>query len=184
MRSSTLPRVLVTTAGGFIGNHLVTALKQRGYWMRGADITPSDNHATILRDNALINIHTPEAARVNGASRYQFSSSSCVYPEHLQAEANVAPMKEEEAYPASPQDAYGWEKLIAECLCQYYTGEFGVERRVVRLHKIYRPMDNHRLREVPGWEPSVTLRQGLEPTYRWSEKQVLSRRLLLAATGG
>jgi GDP-D-mannose 3',5'-epimerase len=51
----------------------------------------SANHATILRNNALINIHTLEAARMNGASRYLFSSSACVYPEHLQAEANVAP---------------------------------------------------------------------------------------------
>jgi GDP-D-mannose 3',5'-epimerase len=54
----------------------------------------SANHATILRNNALINIHTLEAARVNGASRYLFSSSACVYPDHLQAEANLAPLKE------------------------------------------------------------------------------------------
>ena len=99
----------------------------------------SANHATILRNNALINIHTLEAARMNGVSRYLFSSSACVYPDHLQIDANVTPLREEDAYPASPQDAYGWEKLVAERLCLYYTGEFGLETRIVRFHNIYGP---------------------------------------------
>ena len=177
-------RILVTGAGGFIGHHLVTALRRRGYWVRGADLhvpeyTETDasefelrdlrrfdecllatrgvdhvyalaadmggmgfisaNHATILRNNALINIHTLEAARMNGVSRYLFSSSACVYPDHLQADPNVVPLREEDAYPASPQDAYGWEKLVAERLCEAYTGEFGLDTRVVRFHNIYGP---------------------------------------------
>ena len=235
----------------------------------------SANHARIMRNNALINIHTLEAARMNGVSRYLFSSSACIYPEHLQTEANVTPLREEDAYPASPQDAYGWEKLVAERLCLHYSDEFALETRIVRFHNVYGPYgtynggrekvpaalcrkvaevepggeievwgdgnqtrsfcyvddcvegvyrlmmsdyreplnlgtddmvtvnelarviidvsgkngitlrhvdgpqgvrgrnsDNRRLREVLSWEPSVTLRQGLEPTYRWIEKQV------------
>ena len=93
----------------------------------------SANHATILRNNALINLHTLEAARLNGVSRYLFSSSACIYPEHLQTEADVTPLKEEDAYPADPQDAYGWEKLVAERLCLYYAEEFGMETRIVAL---------------------------------------------------
>ena len=316
------PRTLVTGAGGFIGHHLVTSLKRRGYWVRGVDIHPpmysaadadefelrdlrrfdecllatrgidhvyalaadmggmgfiSANHATILRNNSLINIHTLEAARLNDASRYLFSSSACVYPEHLQSDADVRPLREQDAYPANPQDAYGWEKLIAERLCLEYTGQYGLETRIARFHNIYGPYgtydggrekvpaalcrkvaaaepggeieiwgdgeqtrsfchvddcvegifrlmqsdyreplnlgsedmvtvnqlarmiidvsgkrgitlrhvegpqgvrgrnsDNRQLREILGWEPSITLRQGLDPTYRWIERQVAS----------
>jgi GDP-D-mannose 3', 5'-epimerase len=235
----------------------------------------SSNHATILRNNSLINLHTIEAARMQGVSRYLYSSSACIYPDHLQTDANVAPLKEEDAYPADPQDAYGWEKLVSERLCQYYADEFGMQTRIVRFHNIYGPYgtydggrekapaalcrkvamaepdgsievwgdgeqtrsfcyvddcvegiyrlmqsdypeplnlgteemvtinqlarlvtevagkqgvtlrhvdgpqgvrgrnsDNSRLRRVLGWEPRVTLAEGLSPTYQWIEKQV------------
>lgn len=99
----------------------------------------SSNHATILRNNTLINMHTIDAARVNGAERYLYTSSACIYPEHLQLEAEVAPLKEADAYPANPQDAYGWEKLVAERACLYYTEEYGLETRIVRFHNIYGP---------------------------------------------
>lgn len=100
----------------------------------------SSHHAQILRNNSLINIHSLEAARVNGVKRYLYTSSACVYPEYRQMDCNVAPLKEEDAYPAQPQDAYGWEKLLAERLCIHYREEYSVETRIVRFHNIFGPL--------------------------------------------
>jgi len=97
----------------------------------------SSNHGQILHNNALINIHTIEAARVNGIKRYFYTSSACVYPEYLQETTDVTPLKEEDAYPALPQDAYGWEKLIIERLCTHYREDYGIETRIVRFHNIF-----------------------------------------------
>lgn len=235
----------------------------------------SSHHSTILRNNALINLHTLDAARINGVERYLFSSSACIYPEYRQTETNVAPLRESDAYPAQPQDAYGWEKLLSELLCSFYAGDYGITTRVVRFHNIYGPYgtyqggrekapaaicrkvalaedgddvevwgdgeqtrsfcyiddcvegiyrlmlsdygqplnlgsdelvsinelvglvaeiagkanvrivhvpgpqgvrgrnsDNSLLRQVLGWEPPTSLRDGLEPTYRWIEKRL------------
>jgi len=100
----------------------------------------SANHARILYNNALINWHTLEAARTNGVRRYLYTSSACIYPEYLQEDANVKPLKEEDAYPAQPQDAYGWEKLITERLCLHYREEYKIETRIVRFHNIFGPL--------------------------------------------
>lgn len=99
----------------------------------------SCNHARILHNNSLINLHTLEAARVNGACRYLYTSSACVYPEYRQQHPDVAPLREAEAYPAEPQDAYGWEKLITEQLCTHYRRDYGMETRIVRFHNIFGP---------------------------------------------
>jgi nucleoside-diphosphate-sugar epimerase len=99
----------------------------------------SSHHAEILHNNALINLHTLEAAHLAGVGRYLYSSSACIYPEYLQKEADVKPLREDDAYPAQPQDAYGWEKLITEKLCQYYASDYGMETRIVRFHNIFGP---------------------------------------------
>ena len=100
----------------------------------------SSHHAQILHNNSLINIHTLDAARENGVKRYLYTSSACIYPEFKQLETNVVPLKEDDAYPAQPQDAYGWEKLIAERLCIHYREDYGIETRIVRFHNIFGPL--------------------------------------------
>ena len=100
----------------------------------------SAHHAEILHNNVLINTHTLEAARRNGVRRYLYTSSACVYPEYRQMETDVVPLREEDAYPAAPQDAYGWEKLVSERLCMHYRLDHGVETRIVRFHNIFGPL--------------------------------------------
>ena len=76
----------------------------------------SCHHAEILHNNSLIDIHTLDAARANGVQRYFYASSACIYPIARQQQALVKPLREEDAYPAQPEEAYGWEKLITERL--------------------------------------------------------------------
>jgi GDP-D-mannose 3',5'-epimerase len=104
----------------------------------------SRNHADIMRNNTLIDLNTLEAARKAGVGRLLYTSSACVYPEHLQETETAIALTETMAYPAKPQDGYGWEKLYAEQLCHYYRVEHGVDTRVVRFHNIYGPMGSWR----------------------------------------
>lgn len=98
------------------------------------------HHSQILHNNALIDFHTLEAARENRVKRYLYTSSACIYPEYLQEEAQIKPLKEVDAYPALPQDAYGWEKLLVERLCAHYRDDYGIETRIVRFHNIFGPL--------------------------------------------
>jgi nucleoside-diphosphate-sugar epimerase len=99
--------------------------------------------AEISRDNVLINVHTLDAARVNRVQRLLYTSSACIYPGYLQANPDVTPLREEDAYPADPEDGYGWEKLYTERVCRHYREDFGLETRVVRFHNIYGPLGTY-----------------------------------------
>jgi nucleoside-diphosphate-sugar epimerase len=89
--------------------------------------------------SVLINTHTLLAARDLGARRLFFASSACVYNADRQATTEVAPLKEADAYPALPEDGYGWEKLFSERMCRHFTEDFGLETRVARYHNVYGP---------------------------------------------
>jgi GDP-D-mannose 3', 5'-epimerase len=102
-----------------------------------------NNKGTIVRDNTLINLHTIEAARINQVRRYLFSSSACIYPGYRQSATDIAPLSEEQAYPADAEDGYGWEKLYMERICRHYLEDFGLETRVVRFHNIYGPLGTY-----------------------------------------
>lgn len=99
--------------------------------------------AEIMHDNVLINIHMLEAAQLQGVQRYLYTSSACVYPGYRQESPDVTPLKEEDAYPADPEDGYGWEKLFSERQCRHYTEDHGLETRVVRFHNIYGPLGTY-----------------------------------------
>jgi len=100
-------------------------------------------HADIARNNILINAHMLEAARQNGLKRFLFSSSACVYAQSKQTNAEVAPLREEDSFPAEPEPGYGWEKLYAEQLCRYYQSDYGFETRIVRFHNVYGPLGTY-----------------------------------------
>ncbi len=100
----------------------------------------STHNAEILYNNSLISFHTLEAARTNGVRRYLYTSSACIYPDYLQTGVDAKPLREEDAYPAQPQDAYGWEKLVVERLCQHYWEDYGFDTRTVRFHNIFGPL--------------------------------------------
>jgi GDP-D-mannose 3',5'-epimerase len=97
------------------------------------------NNSVILYNNLMISANMLEAARRNGVTRFFYSSSACVYPEHLQLDTDVVALREVTAWPAAPQDAYGLEKIVTEELCRHYMKDFGIETRVARFHNIYGP---------------------------------------------
>ena len=101
------------------------------------------NHADISRNNILINAHMLEASRLQGISKFLFSSSACVYPQTKQSEANVTPLREEDAFPADPEPGYGWEKLYTELLCRYFRQDYSLDTKIVRFHNVYGPLGTY-----------------------------------------
>ena len=101
------------------------------------------NKGLIIRDSTLINIHSIEAARENKCKRFLFTSSACVYPGYRQKDPDVIPLREDEAYPADPEDGYGWEKLYMERVCRHYREDFGLDTRIVRFHNIFGPLGTY-----------------------------------------
>ncbi len=93
------------------------------------------HQADVMHSNLLISLHVLDAARRCG-SRYLETSSACVYPEGLQVMPNIAGLMEEDAYPANPDLAYGWAKLMGERLASYYAADYGMEVRLPRLHNV------------------------------------------------
>jgi nucleoside-diphosphate-sugar epimerase len=89
--------------------------------------------------NVLVNTHMLLAARDWGVERFFYSSSACVYNQGKQCSPAVIPLREEDAYPAMPEDGYGWEKLFSERMCRHFEEDFGLQCRVARYHNVYGP---------------------------------------------
>ena len=93
-------------------------------------------HKTECMLTVFINTHTQMAAREAGVERFFYSSSACVYAAEKQTLAAVSPLREEDAYPAMPEDGYGWEKLFSERMCRHFSEDFGIVTRVARYHNV------------------------------------------------
>jgi GDP-D-mannose 3',5'-epimerase len=184
-RADTAADVLVAGAGGFIGGHLVGALRAEGHRVRAVDRKPVDEwyqgfddvesiqgdlgeiedcrravrgtslvfnlaadmggmgfietHKADCMLSVLINTNLLRASREAGVPRFFFSSSACVYAADKQTSNNVVALREEDAYPAMPEDGYGWEKLFSERMCRHFREDFGITTRIGRYHNVYGP---------------------------------------------
>jgi nucleoside-diphosphate-sugar epimerase len=98
-----------------------------------------ENHKALCMLSVLINTHMLMAAKEHGCKRFFYSSSACVYAAEKQTMTDVVALKESDAYPAMPEDGYGWEKLFSERMCRHFTEDFKLETRVARYHNVYGP---------------------------------------------
>jgi GDP-D-mannose 3',5'-epimerase len=98
-----------------------------------------ENNKALCMLSVLINTHMLQAAKKYGVSRFFYSSSACVYNGTKQTDHNNPGLKEEDAYPALPEDGYGWEKLFSERMCRHFREDFGLYTRVARFHNVYGP---------------------------------------------
>ncbi len=99
-----------------------------------------ENNKALCMLSVLTNTHMLMAARAKGVERFFYSSSACVYNGEKQRNPEVIPLKEEDAYPAFPEDGYGWEKLFSERMCRHFEEDFGLQCRVARYHNVYGPL--------------------------------------------
>ena len=98
-----------------------------------------ENNRALCMLSVLINTHLLMAARKFGVEHFFYASSACVYAADKQISEDVVPLKEADAYPAMPEDGYGWEKLFSERMCRHFREDFGVTTRVARYHNVYGP---------------------------------------------
>jgi len=98
-----------------------------------------ENNKALCMLSILINTHLLMAAKEFQIKKYLYSSSACVYAADKQTDATVTALKEADAYPAMPEDGYGWEKLFSERMCKHFEEDFGMEVRIVRFHNVYGP---------------------------------------------
>lgn len=102
-----------------------------------------ETHKAECMLSVLINTHLLLAAQKYGVERFFFSSSACVYAANKQVSAQVEPLKESDAYPALPEDGYGWEKLFSERMCRHFLEDFGLITRIARYHNVYGPFGTY-----------------------------------------
>src|SRR5690349_6332670 len=105
--------------------------------MRGMGII--ETHKAEYMLSVLISTHMLVAAKEAGTERFFYSSSACVYNGDKQTLTDVTALKEEDAYPAMPEDGYGWEKLFSERIARHYREDYGISTRVARYHNVYGP---------------------------------------------
>ncbi|MFL5329788.1 MAG: NAD-dependent epimerase/dehydratase family protein [Gemmataceae bacterium] len=98
-----------------------------------------EHNKALCMLSVLINTHMLQAAREAGVERFFYASSACVYAADKQTSADVEPLKESDAYPAMPEDGYGWEKLFSERMCRHFREDFGLTTRMARYHNVYGP---------------------------------------------
>jgi nucleoside-diphosphate-sugar epimerase len=98
-----------------------------------------ENNKALCMLSVLINTHMLEAALEAKVNRFFYASSACVYNADKQRSEDIVPLKEEDAYPAMPEDGYGWEKLFSERMCRHFREDFGLYTRVARFHNVYGP---------------------------------------------
>ena len=125
-----------------------------------------ENNKALCMVTVLINTHLCQAAAEHHVARYFFASSACVYNADKQRDPNVTALKESDAYPAMPEDGYGWEKLFSERMCRHFREDFGLQTRVARYHNVYGPFgtyDGGREKAPRGRVPEGHRRQDVRP---------------------